>query len=80
MNEVRVRTGKKLFGPSNTFLDRSRVSAKAYMYCTVHCTVIPVDTLLLVGNMDPEVTLEMVSQSAEFVTRYSIEGLRDPIS
>ena len=76
MNEVRVRTGKKLFGPSNTFLDRSRVSAKAYMYCTV----IPVDTLLLVGNMDPEVTLEMVSQSAEFVTRFSIEGLRDPIS
>ena len=75
MNEVRVRTGKKLFGPSNTFLDRSRVSAKAYM-----CSVIPVDTLLLVGNMDPEVTLEMVSQSAEFVTRYSIEGLRDPIS
>ena len=44
------------------------------------CTVIPVDTLLLVGNMDPEVTLEMVSQSAEFVTRYSIEGLCDPIS
>jgi hypothetical protein len=32
-------------------------------------TVIPVDTLLLVGNMDPEVTLEMVSQSAEFVSR-----------
>ena len=76
MNEVRVRTGKNYFDLQHTFLDRCRVSAKAYMYCTV----IPVDTLLLVGNMDPEVTLEMVSQSAEFVTRYSIEGLRDPIS
>ena len=75
MNEVRVRTGKNYLDLQHTFSDRSRVSAKAYM-----CTVIPVDTLLLVGNMDPEVTLEMVSQSAEFVTRYSIEGLCDPIS
>jgi len=32
-------------------------------------SVIPVDTLLLVGNMDPEITLEMVSMSAEFVSR-----------
>jgi hypothetical protein len=37
--------------------------------------VIPVDTLLLVGNMDPEVTLEMVSQSAEFVSRYGYTKL-----
>ena len=30
---------------------------------------IPVETLFLVGNMDPELSLELVSQSAKFVER-----------
>ena len=33
---------------------------------------IPVEALLLVGNMDPEVSLDMVSQSAEYVHRWAI--------
>ena len=30
---------------------------------------IPVETLFLVGNMDPELSLDLVSQSAKFVER-----------
>ena len=30
---------------------------------------IPVEALLLVGNMDPEVSMDLVSQSAEYVDR-----------
>ena len=30
---------------------------------------IPVDTLFLIGNNDPEINLELVSQSAEYVDR-----------
>ena len=29
----------------------------------------PVETLLLVGNLDPQVSLELVSQSAQYVCR-----------
>merc|ERR1711915_562225 len=31
------------------------------------------ETLLLVGNMDPEVSLDLVSQSAEFVGRFAMQ-------
>eukprot|EP00090_Calanus_glacialis_P025823 TRINITY_DN40559_c0_g1_i1.p1 TRINITY_DN40559_c0_g1~~TRINITY_DN40559_c0_g1_i1.p1 ORF type:complete len:381 (-),score=94.52 TRINITY_DN40559_c0_g1_i1:60-1181(-) len=34
---------------------------------------IPVEALLLVGNMDPEVSLELVSQSAEYVERFAMQ-------
>ena len=33
---------------------------------------IPVEALLLVGNMDPEVSMDMVSQSAKYVDRLVI--------
>ena len=29
----------------------------------------PVEALLLVGNLDPQVSLELVSQSAQYVSR-----------
>ena len=29
----------------------------------------PVEALLLVGNLDPQVSLDLVSQSAQYVTR-----------
>ena len=32
-------------------------------------TKIPVDALFFVGNMDPEVSLELVSRSAKYVDR-----------
>ena len=30
---------------------------------------IPVQTLFIIGNMDPEVSLDLVSQSAKYVDR-----------
>ena len=32
-------------------------------------TECPVEALLIVGNLDPEVSLDLVSQSAQFVRR-----------
>jgi len=34
---------------------------------------VPVEALLLVGNMDPEVSMDMVSQSAEYVDRFAMQ-------
>jgi len=35
--------------------------------------VIEVETLFLVGNLDPRVSLDMVSQSAEYVSRFAVK-------
>jgi len=34
---------------------------------------IPVETLLIVGNLDPEVNLDLISQSAEYVERFAMQ-------
>ena len=42
----------------------------AYLpYVIFYILVLDVSTLFLVGNLDPGVSLEMVSQSAEYVSR-----------
>ncbi|XP_023345310.1 epoxide hydrolase 4 isoform X2 [Eurytemora carolleeae] len=57
-------------GPVNYFrnLPLTQTSCKG-----VEKQVVDIDTLFLVGNLDPKVSLEMVSQSAEYVSRFAVK-------